>query len=226
MFQKSSHQLLQKISKRWGQASFCSIIVLAGTQKVEWADHVLPICQLITFNRCLKENCSYFTQHWMLQVHMPRKDGHGKNRKCFITDFFIYKRHPCAALFGGSYLLCRCDLGLIWTCWCSPKRTLHSVWACLPWDTEAQSRILCWSPPKGWQRTTVHVSSWFPGTIARSRVPAIDTSLSATVYIAVSYPQSCAVRYSSSIGAAPYVHHGYRFLQMQVGLYSSTDFND
>lgn len=67
-------------------------------QKVEWADHVLPICQLITVNRCLKENCSYLTQHWMLKVHMSRKDGLRKNRKCFITDFFIYKRHPRAAL--------------------------------------------------------------------------------------------------------------------------------
>lgn len=91
---KSFHTSFSENIQRWEQVSFCSIIVLAGMKKVEWADHVLPICQLITVNRCLKENCSYFTQHWKLKVHMSRKDGHGNNR------LFIYKRHPCAALLG------------------------------------------------------------------------------------------------------------------------------
>lgn len=78
----------------------------------------------------------------MLKVHMSRKDGHGKNRKCFITDFFYLQKTSLCCPVGCSYLLCGSDPGLIWTCWCSLQKTLHSVWACLPWDTELQSKIL------------------------------------------------------------------------------------
>lgn len=104
-------------------------------KKAEWADHVLPICQLITVNRYLKENCSYFTQHWKLKVHMSRKDGHGNNR------LFYLQKTSLSCCVGGSYLVCTCDLGLIWTCWGSLKRTLPLVWACLPQDIEMQGRI-------------------------------------------------------------------------------------
>lgn len=129
-YSKSFHTSFSENIQRWEQVSFCSIIVLAGIKKVEWADHVLPICQLITVNRCLKENCSYFTQHWKLKVHVSSKDGHGNNRL-----FYLQKTSLCCPV-GGSYLLCTCDLGLIWICWCSLKRTWPSVWACLPEDTE------------------------------------------------------------------------------------------
>lgn len=171
-------------------------------KKVEWADHVLPICQLIIVNRCLKENCSYFTQHWKLKVHMSRKDGHGNNRL-----FYLQKTSLCCPV-GGGYLLCMCDLGLIWTCWCSLKRTLHSVWACLPRDLEMQSRIFSSSAEVPLKADRVLQCTGFPDSWNYSSFLSASywhLSLSHCVYCCF---LSTEVRHSSFTGTGSYIHHG------------------
>lgn len=127
MFWKFSHRLLWKICKSGGR--FHSVAsLLWQVHKVEWAGHVLPVCQPITVNRCLKENCSYFVQHWMLKVHVSGKEGHGW--KIFPkTIFFNLQNFFLNATLLGAVIFC--DLVLIWTSWCSLRRMLYLVWILL-----------------------------------------------------------------------------------------------